>query len=194
MTSNDGCWRRRLAVLAIATSLLSGCATVSSDGGRLGACPPVVEYSREFQARAAEELALLPEGSAVVEMLADYAVMRRAGAGVWNFVMRVVPTGAGNAPVPAHAKFTEIRLRPRLGHQPFQQRTQPLQPTPLQAEPRRRSRRVARSLRGIRDSVTVLAETSSNWCDTTSSANRQIGDIVRVIAGIRIMAKAAVIA
>ena len=39
-------------------------------------CPPVVEYSREFQVRAAEELARLPEGSAVAEMLADYAVMR----------------------------------------------------------------------------------------------------------------------
>jgi hypothetical protein len=35
-----------------------------------------VEYSAEFQARAAEELALLPGGSAVVEMLSDYAVMR----------------------------------------------------------------------------------------------------------------------
>jgi hypothetical protein len=35
-----------------------------------------VEYSREFQVRAAEELALLPEGSAIAEMLADYAVMR----------------------------------------------------------------------------------------------------------------------
>jgi len=36
----------------------------------------VVEYSREFQARAAEELTLLPEGPAIVEMLGDYAVMR----------------------------------------------------------------------------------------------------------------------
>ncbi len=74
--SNAGCWRRRLAVLAIATSLLSGCATVGSDRQRARACPPVVEYSREFQARAAEELTLLPEGSAIAEMLSDYAVMR----------------------------------------------------------------------------------------------------------------------
>jgi hypothetical protein len=36
----------------------------------------VVEYSREFQAQAAEELALLPERSVIAEMLADYAVMR----------------------------------------------------------------------------------------------------------------------
>ena len=39
-------------------------------------CPPVVEYSREFQARAADELYLLPVGSALAEMLADYSVMR----------------------------------------------------------------------------------------------------------------------
>jgi len=31
---------------------------------------------REFEARAANELALLPHGSAIDEMLADYAVMR----------------------------------------------------------------------------------------------------------------------
>ena len=42
----------------------------------LTACPAVVEYSREFQARAAEELELLPYGSAVVEMMGDYAVLR----------------------------------------------------------------------------------------------------------------------
>ena len=39
-------------------------------------CPPVVEYSREFQARAADELDLLPDGSAIAEMLADYGVTR----------------------------------------------------------------------------------------------------------------------
>lgn len=71
-----GCWKRRLAALAIATSLLSGCATVGSETGGFGTCAPVVEYSREFQARAAEELASLPHGSAIAEMLSDYAVMR----------------------------------------------------------------------------------------------------------------------
>jgi hypothetical protein len=35
-----------------------------------------VEYSRELQARAAEELALLPDGSAIVEMMGNYAVIR----------------------------------------------------------------------------------------------------------------------
>lgn len=76
MMSNAGCWKRRRAALVIATSFLSGCATVSSDGRAVRTCPPVVDYSREFQARAAEELARLPEGSAIGEMLADYAVMR----------------------------------------------------------------------------------------------------------------------
>ncbi|TCO68902.1 hypothetical protein EV655_12119 [Rhodovulum euryhalinum] len=76
MKHRDGCSRRRRVALVLATIGLSGCATVSSDVGGHGACPPVVEYSREFQSRAAAELALLPEGSAIAEMLADYAVMR----------------------------------------------------------------------------------------------------------------------
>ena len=76
MTSNVGCWKRRLAVLALTTSLLNGCGTVRSEDGRLATCPPVVEYGREFEARAAEELARLPEGSMIAKMLSDYAVMR----------------------------------------------------------------------------------------------------------------------
>ena len=74
--SNARCWKRRLAVLAIATSLLSGCATDGSEFGIATACPPVVEYTREFRARAADELDLLPGGSAIADMLSDYAVMR----------------------------------------------------------------------------------------------------------------------
>lgn len=74
--SNARCWRLRCAVLAIATISLSGCATGGSEDGRLVTCLPVVEYGRKFQARAAEELATLPEGSAIAEMLSDYAVMR----------------------------------------------------------------------------------------------------------------------
>ena len=42
----------------------------------VGVCPPVVEYGTGFQARAAEEVLLLPDGSIVVKMLSDYAVMR----------------------------------------------------------------------------------------------------------------------
>ena len=36
----------------------------------------MVEYSREVQERAAEELEVLPAGSAISEMLADYSTMR----------------------------------------------------------------------------------------------------------------------
>ena len=60
----------------IATSCLTGCGVVGFETGGIAACPPVVDYSREFQARAAEELALLPDGSAVVAMMADYAIIR----------------------------------------------------------------------------------------------------------------------
>jgi len=77
MTPNGGCSRRRRGALVLVTTWLSGCATGTSDLGGLGACPPVVEYSRHFQTRAAEQLALLPEGSAIEEMLSDYAVMRQ---------------------------------------------------------------------------------------------------------------------
>ncbi|HCQ67478.1 MAG TPA: hypothetical protein DIU07_21110 [Rhodobacteraceae bacterium] len=76
MMFNAECWRRRLVVLAIATNWLTGCATAGFEANGLAACPPVVEYSRELQARAAEELAMLPDRSVVVEMMGDYAVMR----------------------------------------------------------------------------------------------------------------------
>ena len=73
MTSDVRCWTPRVAVLAIATSLLAGCATDRSDGT---GCPPVPAYSRAFLARVAGELEQLPAGSAIEQMLADYGVMR----------------------------------------------------------------------------------------------------------------------
>lgn len=76
MKSNAGCWRQRLAVLVIAASWLTGCATAGFDRDGVAVCPPVVEYSREFQARAAEELAFFPGRSAIAEMLSDHTVLR----------------------------------------------------------------------------------------------------------------------
>ncbi len=35
----------------------------------------MVEYTRELQARAAKELGMLPDGSDIAEMIADYGVM-----------------------------------------------------------------------------------------------------------------------
>ena len=75
MRFTAGCLTLQLAGLVVATSWLAGCATGSSDTPGI-VCPPVVEYSPELQARAADELALLPDGAAIVEMLGDYAVMR----------------------------------------------------------------------------------------------------------------------
>ena len=85
MIFNAECWRRRLAVLVIGASWLTGCAAAGFENDSAAACPPTVEYSQEFQARAAEELVLLPNGSAVVDMLGDYAVMRdQARACDWS--------------------------------------------------------------------------------------------------------------
>jgi len=75
MKSNAGFLKLRLVGLAIGTSLLTGCGTGVFEPV-VGVCPPVMEHSREFQARAAEEVTLLPNGSAVVEMMGDYAVLR----------------------------------------------------------------------------------------------------------------------
>ncbi len=68
----------------IVTSWLTGCATEGFEAGGLATCPPVVEYSREVQAQAAEEVALLLDRSAVVEMMSHYAVMRVQARACWG--------------------------------------------------------------------------------------------------------------
>ena len=90
--SNAGSWRRRLVGLAIATSLLTACATVGSDA-RHGLCPPVVEYSRAEQARVAEEVAALPEGAVIVGWLADYTVLRDQARACSDETRQVHQTG-----------------------------------------------------------------------------------------------------
>lgn len=76
MMFNARCSTQLLVALGIATISLTGCATGISEPRTVTVCPPVVEYSREFQTRAAEELGMLPDGSAIVEMLTDYSVIR----------------------------------------------------------------------------------------------------------------------
>jgi hypothetical protein len=61
-----------LAALAIGASSLAGCAPARSSL----ACPPVVAYPPTVLAAAAAELELLPAGSAIERLLADYSVMR----------------------------------------------------------------------------------------------------------------------
>jgi len=69
------CWTRPQTALAIATLLLSGCATGVSDTPP-GVCSPVVDYSRAEQTRVVEEVAALAEGTLIIELLADYAMLR----------------------------------------------------------------------------------------------------------------------
>ena len=69
------CWMQPAAALGIVMILLSGCAMVSSEP-RASVCPPVVQYNRETQERAALEVEGLPKGAAITEMLSDYAVLR----------------------------------------------------------------------------------------------------------------------
>jgi hypothetical protein len=57
-------------------SLPSACGTAGSDRSAVAVCPPVVDYGAELQEKAAVELDTLPEGSALVGLLSDYAVMR----------------------------------------------------------------------------------------------------------------------
>ncbi|EEW23731.1 conserved hypothetical protein [Rhodobacter ferrooxidans] len=75
MPRNARCWRPPAAVLVMLMLWLSGCAMGGSDPGAR-VCPPVVEYSRSEQARAADEIGALPEGAVIGGWLADYAVLR----------------------------------------------------------------------------------------------------------------------
>ena len=76
MTFIGRCWRRRLVVLAIVANLPSACGTAGSDRPATAVCPPVVDCDAGVHVGAAAELELLPEGSAIEALLADYAVMR----------------------------------------------------------------------------------------------------------------------
>jgi len=58
----------------IVTLWLTGCAMDGSD--TCAPCPPVVDYTRVEQTRAADEVDALPEGAEFVRMLGDYAVLR----------------------------------------------------------------------------------------------------------------------
>jgi hypothetical protein len=58
----------------IVTLWLTGCAMGGSETGT--PCPPVVDYTGVDQARAADEVEALPEGTVIVRMLSDYAMLR----------------------------------------------------------------------------------------------------------------------
>ncbi len=71
--------------------------------------------------------------------------------------------------LPVDAKSPEVRRRPLLRLEPLQPGTIPQQPRELQRDPYRRTCRVARIWRGIRDRGTVLAETGLHSPDSTRS-------------------------
>ena len=75
MTFNAAYWRLPATALVIAMISLTACATGVSDRGSI-VCPPVVGYDQAERDRAAAELEALPEDTALVGMMADYAVMR----------------------------------------------------------------------------------------------------------------------
>ncbi|GHC36342.1 hypothetical protein GCM10007291_42200 [Gemmobacter nanjingensis] len=74
MPSTAKCSTPPPAALLIVTLWLTGCAMGGSDAHP--PCPPVVEYSTSDQARAANEVEELPEGTIIIRMLGDYAVLR----------------------------------------------------------------------------------------------------------------------
>ena len=73
MTSNAKCSTPPAAAPLIAMLWLTGCATAGSDTG--ATCPPVVEYRDTDENRAAAEIEAMPEGSVVIGMMSDYAVL-----------------------------------------------------------------------------------------------------------------------
>lgn len=66
------CLTRQLAALATVTLSCVACTTGISEM----TCPPLVEYDRAFQSRAAAELAAMPADAALAVMMADYSMTR----------------------------------------------------------------------------------------------------------------------
>jgi hypothetical protein len=73
-------WLRSWPSTVLTTTLLAGCATGLSEPVAVvrPLCPPLIRYDRDFQKRAAEELAKLPPGSALPVFLNDYVKLRDA--------------------------------------------------------------------------------------------------------------------
>lgn len=56
--------------------LLGGCVRGTSNPEIRLICPEIVQYSKEIQQRAANELDALPDGSVVGELVTDYLQLR----------------------------------------------------------------------------------------------------------------------
>lgn len=65
---------RGKALLLIGAALLAGCGQADFNGSQ--ASPTLFPYTKDQQARAADELEALPAGSVIAKMIADYGVVR----------------------------------------------------------------------------------------------------------------------
>ncbi len=64
----------RWTLLALALILLSACGTANSNPACV--CPPIKEYSQEFQEKLAAEIEAAPKEAVFIESLSDYAILR----------------------------------------------------------------------------------------------------------------------
>ena len=76
MPFNAVCLKLPPIALVITLISLSACATGGSDVPGVDVCPPVVDYDQAFRERAAAELELLPDGSAMERIMQDFHVVR----------------------------------------------------------------------------------------------------------------------
>lgn len=74
MTSNAKCWTPPAAAPLIAMLWLTASAMAGFDAR--APCPPVVEYSRSDQTRAAAEIEAMSASTVVVGMLGDNTMLR----------------------------------------------------------------------------------------------------------------------
>lgn len=118
----------------------------------------------------------------VTDLLQSYgAAMREVGADdkhvtsktsqqpVGEFALAVEATRAGHAPLPTDEKPAEIRIRPRLRHQPFQPRSIALPSPAFQEKPHRGTGRVASTRCGLSLPRPGKTETGPHLSDSTAS-------------------------
>jgi hypothetical protein len=64
----------RWTLLALALISLNACGTANYNPACV--CPPIKEYSREFQEKLAKEIDVAPENGAYPQAILDYALLR----------------------------------------------------------------------------------------------------------------------
>ena len=62
-------------LLALVLTLLNACGTANSNSACV--CPPIKEYSREFQNKLADEIEGAPLNAVWPEVVMDYSVLRK---------------------------------------------------------------------------------------------------------------------